>query len=139
MTKGTRFARISITLPRELLVAADRRARELDRPRSWIVAEALRRYLGGGGDEGTGSATRVSEPTPPSYAAEAVKEARRRHLIADLALSPTERLRRAEELLRLAWRVHGRRRRPQVIGFDSYEDFYEWKKKALRGGERLPS
>ncbi|HYT72167.1 MAG TPA: CopG family transcriptional regulator [Gemmatimonadales bacterium] len=136
MTKASKFGRISITLPRELLVAADRRARELDRARSWIVAEALRRYVGAGGAE---SGQRVSEPTPPSYAAEAVKEARRRHLIADLALSPTERLRRAEELLRLAWRVHGRRRRPQVIGFDSYEDFYEWKKKAPRGGERLPS
>ena len=139
MTKRTRFVRISITLPRELLVAADRRARELDRPRSWILADALRGYLGGGGGEGAGSGKRVSEPAPPGYAAEAVKEARRRHLIADLALSPAERLRRAEELLRLAWRVHGRRRRPQVIGFDSYKDFYEWKKKALRGGERLPS
>lgn len=37
-----RYARIAITLPRELLVAADRRARELDRSRSWVIAEAIR-------------------------------------------------------------------------------------------------
>jgi hypothetical protein len=69
------------------------------------------------------------------YAAQEVADARRRHLAADLKRSPAQRLRRAEELARLARGVRSRRaRRQQVIGFDSYEDFYEWKK-ARRAGE----
>ncbi len=56
------------------------------------------------------------------------------HLAADLKRSPAERLRRAEELARLARQVRPRRgRRQQVIGFDSYEDFYEWKRARLAG------
>lgn len=125
------LSRISITLPRDLVAAADRRARELDRSRSWVVAEAVRRYLG----EPTPV---VREPSSGQYgpsvdAAREVAEARRRHLLADLARTPAERLHDAEELLQLSWRVHGRRPRHQIIGFDSYEDFYEWKK-ARRAG-----
>jgi len=57
------------------------------------------------------------------------------HLAADLKRSPAERLRRAEELVRVARQVRPRRRRhQQVIGFDTYEDFYEWKR-ARRAGE----
>lgn len=124
------LARISITLPRDLVAAADRRARELDRSRSWVVAEAVRDYLGRPG--GAVRELNVDYGAPVDAARE-VAEARRRHLLADLKLEPAERLRRAEELVRLAWKVHGRRRRPQVIGFDSYEDFYVWKK-AHRAG-----
>jgi hypothetical protein len=51
-----------------------------------------------------------------------------------LALSPSERLRRAEELGSLARQAQGRGRRQQAIGFESYEDFYEWKKRRLIGG-----
>src|SRR6266496_1180571 len=114
------IVRISITLPQEVLAAADREAKRLDRSRSWVVAEAVRRYVK---EHGAGSSEQVRE----------VAEARRRHLLADLKLSPAERLRRAEELVRLARLVHPRRRRQQVIGFDSYEDFYEWKKARLVG------
>ena len=39
------LSRISITLPRDVLAAADRRARALDRSRSWLIVEALRAYL----------------------------------------------------------------------------------------------
>jgi hypothetical protein len=124
------YSRISITLPRDLLVAADRRAAELERSRSWVLAEAVRSYLG---EREAVGGRRVSEAAAPVYAAREVAEARRRHLVADLALPPAERLRRAEELVRLSRQVHGRRRRQQVIGFDSYEDFYEWKK-AHRAG-----
>jgi hypothetical protein len=42
------LARISITIPRELLAEADGAARQLDRSRSWIVADAVRRYLRAG-------------------------------------------------------------------------------------------
>jgi hypothetical protein len=122
----SKLTRISITLPREVLAAADREAKRLDRSRSWVVAEAVRRYAG---EPGAGSG-QIAGPAPPAYAAAEVAEARRRHLAADLRLSLAERLRHAEELVQLAWHVHGRRHRAQVIGFDSYEDFYEWKRKA---------
>jgi hypothetical protein len=116
------LARISITLPRDVVDAADRRAGELDRPRSWVVVEALRAYL--------------SRPAgPPPSEVRQVADARRRHLESDLLLPPAERLRRAEELGRLARRGRrgGTSRRHQIIGFDSYEDFHEWKKGRLAG------
>lgn len=123
------LARISITLPRDVLAAADRRAKQLDRSRSWVVAEAVREYVG--------RPVAVREPGiqygVPVDAALEVAAARRRHLLADLDLSPAERLRQAGDLVALAWQVHGRRKRAQVIGFDSCEDFYEWKK-ARRAG-----
>jgi len=122
------YARISITLPKDLLQAADRRARALERPRSWLLAEAVRAYL-------AAAPARVSEPAASAYGVGPVADARRQHLAADLKRSPAERLRRVEELVRVARQV--RRRRPtrqQVIGFDSYEDFYEWKKARLAGG-----
>src|SRR5919198_85206 len=111
----SKLARISITLPREVLAAADREAKRLDRSRSWVVAEAVRRYAG---EPAARSGEQVAEPAPPADAAAEVAEARRRLLAADLRLSPAERLRRAEELVQLAWHVHGRRHRAQVIGFD---------------------
>jgi hypothetical protein len=117
------FARIAITLPRDLLAATDRRAKELDRSRSRVVAEALRAYLG------SPSASQVGETTRPAYGADDFGVARRQQLERDLARSPAERLRVAEEAGRLA-----KSRRPrrgavqQIIGFDSYEDFYAWKK-----------
>jgi hypothetical protein len=125
------FTRISITLPRDVLAAADRRARALDRSRSWLIAEAIRAFLAApASPSGT-----VRESAAPVYAVQEVAEARRRHLAADLKRSPAERLRRAEQLARLARQVKPRRgRRQQVIGFDSYEDFYAWKK-ARRAGE----
>lgn len=121
------YARISITLPKNVLAAADKRARELDRPRSWVVAEAVRAYLGSALAGGP-SPGRVSEASEIVYAAREVAEARARHLAADLRLSPTERLRQAEQLAHLAKLVRPRGRRHQIIGFDNYEDFYEWKK-----------
>ncbi len=132
------LTRISITVPKDLVTAADRRARELDRSRSWVVAEALRAWL-----RGRERPPSVREPEPVAYAARPpetpvnvaaeVAAARRRHLAAELALPPAERLRRAEELARLARAARPRGRRAQVIGFDSYEDFYEWKKARLVG------
>ncbi len=125
------LTRISITLPRDLVAAADREARRLERSRSWVVVEALRRYVGG--SAARRATVRVSEPAPPPYAAPEVAQARRRHLAAELALAPAERLRRAEELGRLAREAQRRGRRYQVVGFDSYEDYYEWHKARLVG------
>ncbi len=44
MSKNSPYARIAITLPHNDLAAADRLAAQHDRSRSWIVAEAIRRY-----------------------------------------------------------------------------------------------
>jgi predicted transcriptional regulator len=118
MARRRRYARISITLPREVLAAADSQAKALDRPRSWIIAEAIRNYRAGGGAP--------SQPAEQS-GAEEVAAARRQHLSADLRLTPEERLRRAAPLLRLA-PGPAASRRAQIIGFDSYEDFAAWKK-----------
>jgi predicted transcriptional regulator len=115
MARKPRYARISITLPREILAAADRRAKELDRPRSWVIAEAIASYR-------TGAESQAGA-APGS---EEVANARRQRLLADLRRTPEERLRRAAALLRLA--PAGTRRRAQVIGFESYEDFDSWKK-----------
>jgi len=121
--------RISITLPKDVLEAADRRARAMDRSRSWLIVEAVRAYLA------APASGRVREADAPAYAVQEVADARRQHLLADLKRSPAERLRRAEELGRLARQVRPRGgRREQVIGFDSYEDFYAWKRAHRAGG-----
>ncbi len=122
--------RISITLPKDVLEAADKRARAVDRSRSWVIVEAARAYLA------APASSRVRDAAVPAYAAvQEVADARRQHLLADLKRSPAERLRRVEELGRLARQVRPRRApREQVIGFDSYEDFYEWKKAHRAGG-----
>ena len=117
------FARIAITLPKDLLSATNRRAKELDRSRSRVIVEALRAYLA------ASPGAVVREETRPAYGPDDFGVARRQQLEADLARTPGERLRHAEEATRLAKNLRPRHgRRQQVIGFDSYEDFYEWKK-----------
>ena len=129
MIKRTRFARISITLPRELLVAADRRARELDRPRSWIVADALRAYVGGA----PARPPAVGEPTRAPYgAAPGLGPYRLAQLEADLALTPEQRVRAAERTARASPRRA--RLGHRLLLFDHYEDYLEWKRsQALTG------
>ncbi|MEE8191726.1 MAG: ribbon-helix-helix domain-containing protein [Gemmatimonadales bacterium] len=121
-----RKKRITITLPPDLIVAADRRAQELDRSRSWVVAEALRAQL----VQHEGATP--SSPAATQAAAE-LAQARRSRLRAEVALPPEERLRRAEELGRLARQAQPRGPRKVIIIFDSYEDFYEWRKSRLIG------
>jgi ribbon-helix-helix CopG family protein len=121
------YARIAITLPKDLVAAADRRARELDRSRSRVIAEALRTYLAT--SHRAAPPAHVREAVTPAYGSDAIGSARRAQLERDLARSPAERLRIAEEAARTARTIsRGRGRRHQVIGFDSYDDFYEWKK-----------
>ena len=124
MSRKRTYARISITLPREVLAAADSQAKALDRPRSWVIAEAIRSYRSGLQNQTT---------APPG--AEEVAAARRQHQLADLKRTPEERLRRAAALLRLA-PGSGTGGRAQIIGFDSDEDFAGWKK--ARRVESLP-
>jgi hypothetical protein len=116
------YARIAITLPKDVLASLDRRARELHRSRSGVVAEAIRAFLT--------AAVVVTEPRS-AYGADVVGTARLDQLERDLAKSPAERLHAAEQAAGLAASVRRRPspgRRQQIIGFDSYEDFYEWKR-----------
>lgn len=119
--------RISITIPKSLVAALDRRARETDRSRSWVITDAVRRCLEARTDAGEAVNPTVREE-PSAHAAKQVLVARQRHLEAEAALSPGERLRRAEELARLARQAQRRPARQQVVGFETYEDYYEWKK-----------
>src|SRR5881397_3956852 len=64
------FTRISITLPRDVLAAADRRARALDRSRSWLIVEAIRAYL-------AGSPSQVREPAASHSLLRSVRGLRR--------------------------------------------------------------
>ncbi len=117
------YARIAITLPKDVLSALERRAKQLDHSRSGLIVDAIRAYLGAPG---------VVREVVPAYGADAFGAARRDQLARDLARTPAERLAAAERLARLARtanpRSRARRPRQQIIGFDSYEDFYEWKK-----------
>lgn len=118
------LARVTITIPDDLLEAADRKAAELDRSRSWLLVEALRRYLVQGARKGS----MVREPSA-SYLA-GLGPGRQAQLEADLALSPEERVRLAQETAEI--RAGLRRRSPlrhRIMAFDRLEDFFDWEKR----------
>ena len=115
------YARIAITLPKDVLSELDRRAKQLDQSRSRAIVAAIRAYLR------APSATVVREAVP-AYGSDPIGSARRAQLERDLARTPAERLRIAEAATRTARALRpARGRRHQIIGFDSYDDFYEWK------------
>lgn len=130
MSKRSPFARISITIPADLLEEADRLAAELDRSRSWVMGEAVRRMAG----SPLQPTVRETVVNPYADHQTEMETASLRRLEADLALTPEQRLRDAEELVRLGRTVRPPRHRSQVIGFDSYEDYYRWKTTQRAGG-----
>ena len=128
------LARISITIPHDLVAAADQRAEQLQRSRSWLLVEALRSYLRATEARAVHESARVPYGSAEAEAragAPEIAAARRRRLRAELQLSPAARLERAEELVRLAEEANPRPPRAQVVGFESYEDFYAWKTSRL--------
>lgn len=110
--------RVTITIPRELVAAADRLARRQDRSRSWVISDALRRST---------TPEETARPTEPSADSAAFADARHRRLLADLALSPTDRLVASQDLADLASLARPRARRRQILAFDSLGDFAAWK------------
>jgi predicted transcriptional regulator len=111
-------SRISITLPRDVLVAADKRARELDRSRSWLIVEAIRAH--------------VRESAPAPAVTPGLGPQRLAQLQSDLRLTPERRVRAAEENVRLAERVRRVPRPSQrLLSFDHYEDYVIWKRREL--------
>ena len=127
MPKTTPYARIAITLPKRDLAAADRLAQTLDRPRSWVVAEAIRRL-----------AAAPPVPTAPTGAPGSAPVAqqsglgpsRLAQLTADLALSPEDRVRAAEETLRLS-ELGNRSRNQSLRTFDTYLDYLDFKRRRI--------
>lgn len=107
MSKNPPYARIAITLPEADLAAADRLAQKLDRSRSWVIAEALRRF-----------AAASIEPPPATE----LGASRRAQLHRDLALSPEERVHAAEETLEVSSRIGA----PRI--FSHYDDFLAWQR-----------
>jgi predicted transcriptional regulator len=105
MTKPAPYAKVAISLPEADLAAADRLAKELDRSRSWVVAEAVRRY-----------AASVEQ----LRAQEDIGPARRAQLQRDLALTPEERVRAAEETLAVSAHVS------EPLRFANFAAFLEW-------------
>lgn len=130
MTKS-KIERISITLPAELVRFADREAKRLGRPRSWVIAEALRQAAAV--PQIQPGAVVVKEPVQPPYAdgriIPGLGEHRALQVKRDLALTPERRVRVAEGSVRLGELVHPRTPRRTLIFFDRFEDYLAWKDK----------
>jgi hypothetical protein len=117
--------RISITLPKDVLDAAGRRARALGRSRSWLIVEAVRAYL---------AQPQAREPDSTRYAmtSPGLGPLRLAQLQSDLRLTPERRIRAAEETARLGERVRGAGGPShRLLSFDRYEDYVTWKRKEL--------
>lgn len=118
------YDRVTVTMPRHILRETDIRARRLERSRSWVVAEALRAWLA------VPAAERVADPVRAPYAV-GLDEQRLHQLHTDMALTPEQRVHEAEETVELAFRVHRPPRRQQVLAFEHYADYQDWKAKDL--------
>lgn len=126
------YRRVTVTVPAVVLEAGDELAARLDRSRSWVVSEALRRYAGG---EGAAVAAAPShavreDPAPLYGVQQAFRAAELSRLESDLALSPEQRVRLSEELARTVASGWARPHRRQVLQFDSFEDYLRWKRLA---------
>ncbi|MGH7669838.1 MAG: ribbon-helix-helix protein, CopG family [Gemmatimonadaceae bacterium] len=119
------IARISITIPASLVKQADREARRRKRSRSWLIAEAVQRYL-----TEAPSSEAMREPPSAPYAS-GLGEQRLAQLRADLRLTPEARVKEAERTARAAQpsghATYGRVTR--VVGFERYEDYLDDKRR----------
>ena len=123
------LARISITIPQQLVAEVDRLAPKLDRSRSWLIAEAVRQYLAKWQDEGAAQ-TAAREVTRDSYRGHGPGDYRIAQLEADLRLTPEERVREAEATASLAGAGHRDWDWQGVLVFESYEDYMVWERSA---------
>lgn len=131
MPRARRYARIAITLPQQDLAAADRLARAHDRSRSWIMAEAIRRFAASSqappDRAGSGPRLRDGAAASASPSQSGLGASRLAQLTRDLSLTPEARVREAEETLRLT-EPRGKPRVHRVLAFDRYEDFLHWRR-----------
>jgi predicted transcriptional regulator len=101
---------VSVSLPADVRSALNAEAKRQGRSRSFVVAEAIREYVG-------------------SRERKAFADARERTLRDGLALTPAERVRLVEEL----WNELTRGRKPAkpwTAAFDTFEKYDRWR----RGG-----
>ena len=131
----TIIARVTVTVPKDVLKAADRLAARLNRSRSWVVSEALRRYAveeAGASVEPQARQVSVRERLTPTYVGGTGLDSQRlAQLEADLQLTPEQRVREAQDTLDLAIRLHRPPRAAQVLAFETYEDFLDWRERDL--------
>ncbi len=117
--------RITITIPEEVVDAADLVAAQLDRSRSWVLSDAAR--LGLGPHSSSNGPTReVDDSHNEDWSGGGLDLSRRIQLESDMALTPTERVLEAEQTARLSEVLGGTPSRDCVIVFDSFEDYLEW-------------
>ena len=121
------LSRISITIPEELVTEADRKAVELDRSRSWVLVDALRKYLAPREpDTKPGFEHLVHEPATEYLVG--LGPSRTAQLEADLRLTPEERVLSAERTV-LVDEARGRTPvQNRLVTFDRYEDYLEWQR-----------
>jgi len=130
----TSYRRVTVTVPVDVLREADRLARGLARSRSWVVTEALRRFAAlSGRAPGTRAAPAGvhAEVTPPYAARPGLDEQRLAQLESDMKLTPEQRVREAQSTVELAYRLHRPPRAAQVLSFETYEDFLDWRERDL--------
>jgi predicted transcriptional regulator len=119
----TRAVRVTCTVPAVVLRSADGIAARLDRSRSWVVTEALRRLVAAP-ETGPAAAPEASSP----QLRRAFRAAEQARLVRDLALTPAERVRVSEEIARIAPATGRRAQRGRVRQFDTYDDYLDWKR-----------
>jgi hypothetical protein len=124
------YARISVTVPKAVLAAADRRARELGRSRSWVVADALASYVAEPAEREP--SRRVREQVATYQVSPGLGGQRLAQLESDLALTPEQRVIEAERTARAA--PVRTTRWTGVLTFDRFEDYLAWKRREAVGG-----
>ncbi len=118
-----------MTIPADLVRQADQLARQWDRSRSWVIAEAVRRLgaqrhapplSGIVAERGMAAPPRSTVPADAGR----LDPSRRRMLADDVRLSPEARVLAAERTAReVPARSYGR----LFISFDRPEDYLAWK------------
>ncbi len=111
MSPGSPYARIAITIPHLDLASADRLAALQDRSRSWIIAEAVRRY-----------AAEFAE-------AESVADlgaSRHAQLVRDVSLTAEQRVHEAQLVTAIGVAHPAALDEPHRFG--SFDDFLRWRR-----------
>ena len=123
------LTRVTVTIPGDLVRAADEQARTLDRSRSWVIADALRHQLAHEPARTGAPATTRGTAGPAAGAPRGLGPFRHAQLQADLRLSPEERVKEAERTARVSGLRARRPSRGRVLTFDRYEDYLDWQRR----------
>lgn len=118
MPKKPPIVRTSITIPADLLKLADQLASQLDRSRSWVLGEGVRRWHAEADAEVLPATVWVSPP----------ESSRHEQLHSDLRMTLDARVRAAEEANLIDRELRPPCRGVRLTLFDQYEDYVDWKK-----------